>query len=579
MTISSMYDVPTTRTVVKVWEQSTPVLSDDLSSYPDLCISSEEHPRASYTEAYGLAKLIELPSFNDLSAKFTGGPVQSSVALARMSSTVQSHFNALPQEMIAQIFLEVVYCTKPTDKPNPSMLCTLEAIFLRIKTLLSVCSFWKSIGLSLAALWYFVPIADGDFPPPVRCTVSLSLQRAWAARNKSRLYLAAILPPRYSPSILPTPDGRAPQFNAINIEAPSISAIVDFLSALVESQVPGTLSELSILRYYIETEQLANRPGSCLIDSFPDAQKELIIDLIGSLSILRVRSVDIRRWDEVTFSNRLTKLHLEAVTIGNYSKLIQLLQALQLAPELHTLKLSTIFASPEPIAPAQITLKKLHSLYLENLDFGVLRLLVNSIAPGSHHLTLYLTPQVSYIRSLQAEAEFVNFLGLTALLQRSRVSTLLLNGFYRELWMCGPHLSNVLESLPTLSAVQFVNCGLTKVHLLALERTARVPGRSEIPRRPFPNLSRLSLINTVIGDVDTLKHVVGSHRLELVELSSNVTAVDSDNEDDPDPSLCCTYTDQDDIVQWLRNAVPQFNLVDEAWGAQNDFRQGVWPLW
>ncbi|KDN42278.1 hypothetical protein RSAG8_06945, partial [Rhizoctonia solani AG-8 WAC10335] len=558
-----MQDSHSASAIVRAWEEATESLSKSLSSYLDSCISLENYSQKSNAVAREIAPLINFPSLDSAHTKFFGDLVRASFTLARMRNAVLSRFNTLPKEIISQIFLDVVYSSAPTDKPNPSMLGSLETILTRIDNLLSV--------------------SDSELARPTRRIASLSLQRSWESKYDNRLYLAAILPSCYNASNFPAPNGRAPRFSVINIQARTINGTINLLSSLIESQSTQVLSELSIYHYHIEKGRFLNPPQHYLTDSFPDSRKQRMIDLMGSLSVLRIRKVNIR-WDEIAFSNRLVRFHLEAVTLGGYSKLTGLLQTLQSAPELRELKFGTVFAFPESsaLSPTRIVFPKLGSLYLENLDFGVLQVIIDSVAPGSHHRTLYLTSQASYLHMPAVEAEIIDFQRLAGLLKSSRVNTLLLNGYYRELWIRGPFLGTILESLPTLVTLQFVNCGLTEEHLLALERPEPHNNNSETPPLPFPSLIGLSLINTSIGDVVGLKRVVESHRPHSVELSSSVTALKSDNEHNTrewGPSLCYTFTDDDHIVQWLRSTVPQFHLVDDTWGAKHDLRHGVWPLW
>ncbi|CAE6447333.1 hypothetical protein ACGC1H_002402 [Rhizoctonia solani] len=583
MKTDSINDSQNSSAVVRAWEESTQLLSNALSSYLDSCTLLENHTQRSNADAMEIAPLINFPSLDSLHAKFSSDLTRASFTLARMRNALSSRFNTLPKELISEIFLNVVYSPAPTDNPNPSMLNSLETIFTRIGNLLSVCSLWKDIGLSLGALWYFLPLAGSELARPTRQTASLSLQRSSVPQYDNNLCLAAILPSRYNAISFPSPNGRAPRFSAINIQTRTITGAVNLLSSVIQSQAPEVLSELSIYHYHINSERYVNRPRHFLTDSLPDPQKQRLIDLIGSLSVLRIRKVNMR-WDEITFSNRLVRFHLEAVSLGGYFQLTRLLQTLQSASELRELKFGTVFAFPEPsgLSPARIAFSKLRSLYLENLDFGVLQVIIDSVAPGSHHRTLYLTSQAAYVHMPAVEAELIGFQRLAGLLKRSQVNTLLLDGYHRELWISGSFLRIILESLPSLVAFQSVNSSLTEEHLQALERPKPQNDSSERLPLPFPSLTELSLVNTSIGSMDALKLVVESHRIQSVVLSSKVTAVDNNignNTKKRGPSHYYTFSDDNHIVQWLKGSVPQFNLVDDTWGAKHDFRRGVWPLW
>ncbi|CAE6444502.1 unnamed protein product [Rhizoctonia solani] len=578
--MSSMQDDHGASSVIRTWQGASELLSTTLSNYVDSCASLEGYLQQPHACAQEVTTSVDFPSFDSLYAKWSNDLTQAKLTVARARNAVSPRFNSLPQEIITRIFLAVVYSPVPSRLATPDMATSLHVIFLRIDKLISICSLWRDIGLSVGALWYFVPMVDMIFRHRrMHRTAPLSLQRAGTSKAADRMYLAIVRSPNIKDDGFPSPNGQAPAFHAINLQAESLLATVHELSPVIDTQVPGLLSELSIYILYGNKTQDVNVPKNYFTYFLSDSQNSRFIELVGSLSILRIREANIH-WDQINFSDRLTQFYLEEVTLGGYSKLTGLLQILQTASELRTIKLKNVVCYQETCftSSAGIVFPKLESLYLDDLDFGVLQVIYDSVAPGSHHRTLALTKKACGISRVGAEAETIEYRRVADLLKRSSVNTLLLDGYFWKLWIDASFLRMVVESLSTATTLQLVNTGLTKEQLLALEHPEPQSNSSKTSPSAFPTLANLFIISTRIEDTDALKQVVESHQIQNLELSSKVAAIDYEGCVDPSgawgPRFCHTFADDDDIVQWLKSNVPQFRLVDDTWGAKHDIQDG-----
>ncbi|CAE6500822.1 unnamed protein product, partial [Rhizoctonia solani] len=363
--------------VVRRWEENSEQLSATLSSYFESCTTLEKYCKQSQAGPQEVATAFDFPAFDKLHDELSRDLIRAKVIVARTRNAILSRFNSLPQEIITKIFLAVVHSPVPSRLVVPPMADSLHMIFLRVDKIISVCSLWRDIAMSLSALWRFVPLVDGRFcHHRMHRTAPLSLERSGTSKADNRLYLAAMRSFdnrnfKDEELIFPTPDGWAPAFHAINIKAQCLFTTYRLFCSLIDSQVPGRLSELSIYVVYGSKEHDASVPENYFTHYFRDSDYSRFIKLIGSLSVLRVRAANIH-WDQITFSERLVEFYLEGVTLGGYSKLTELLQILRSAPELRTVKLKEVvcYHSSSTTSRTKIEFPKLESLYLDDLDFG-----------------------------------------------------------------------------------------------------------------------------------------------------------------------------------------------------------------
>ncbi|CAE6461089.1 hypothetical protein ACGC1H_003095 [Rhizoctonia solani] len=382
------------------WEYTGDVLANTLATYLRSCMFLETFSPKNAIDAQYLATHIDF-SLNTLHTKPSEELAQSRAILARMRNKTFSRFHSIPNEIISAIFMDVVYAPAPDDNPVISMSRALKIIFSRLYKLLSVCSCWRKMAISLKELWSMVPIAAGRPDFPAHANTPLILERSQASLSSNRpLYLAATLARSNDPYV-PLVDGKAPRFTSINIESQFAYKIFKLLdSLLLHSRSLQAVSELSIRRsFYDDPDEQPTIPSRTqYITNGVSVNSCLFTDLVGSVAFLRIRGVYIP-WDEVTFSNKLVEIRLQSVVLGYNSQLTGFLDMLQSASQLQDLKIISVVAFPdEPTSaksPVKTIFPNLQSLLLENLDFNVLRTVLGSIGPGSHRVTLFLPPKVN----------------------------------------------------------------------------------------------------------------------------------------------------------------------------------------
>ncbi|KDN39636.1 hypothetical protein RSAG8_08664, partial [Rhizoctonia solani AG-8 WAC10335] len=430
------------------WEDAGDTLANALATYLRSCMFLETFSPKNVVDTQHLASRIDF-SLNTLHTKLSQELAQSRALLSRMRNKTVSRFYSIPNEIISAIFMEIVYAPAPGDQRLLSMKKSLKIIFGRLYKLLSVCSSWRNIAISLNGLWSIVPIVCG-----------------------------------------------------------------------------------------------------------------------------------------IIFSEKLVELRLQSVVLGYNSKLTSFLRVLQSASELQELKIISVVAFPDGSSPpdtiSNFTFPKLKSLLLEDLDFNVLRILLGSIAPGSHRLTLFLTPKSRHIYEPDEDPEEVDMQRIYDLLGVVAVDTLLLNGSWADtMWLSETELRDILQLLPSLKTLKMVFWRLKKAYLQALKRPHT--GSSYPNTIRFPRLETLCIIS-YIGNTAALYDAVNSHPIRTMELDGYIpiSSICSDSEDDDladeDFDECDPITDDCDIARRLRAIVPRFQVVDSALEME-DFNRHLWQLW
>ncbi|CAE6410089.1 unnamed protein product [Rhizoctonia solani] len=153
MQVNSSHGRHSASIVLRAWEQAGESLSNALSIYRSSCRSMQEHCQAHNEGIQDIAFRID-SSLDNLHAKFSEELCWTRAVLARTRNGVLSRFNSLPKELVAQIFLDVVYSPGPTDGPNPSMvdslrnIVTQQSMLYRPNSARKFCSIDASRGIS-----------------------------------------------------------------------------------------------------------------------------------------------------------------------------------------------------------------------------------------------------------------------------------------------------------------------------------------------------------------------------------------------------------------------------------------------
>ncbi|CAE6481637.1 unnamed protein product [Rhizoctonia solani] len=572
-------------TSVLRWEAAGELLADTLSGYLKSCLSLESYPldNLNSTNCKNLALRIDL-SLDSLHARLSRELAQSRVALAKTRNKIVSSCYSLPNEILAEIFLNVVYAPAPNDRPNLPMDRVLRQMYARLHGVLSVCAVWRHIGMELRGLWPVVPLGGRRSKCPSALATTLSLERSRASPNQDRNIHLAVLSYMKHCSDLLVMERRIPQFRTLNLQTDSTYSMTRFFNELLARGPLHNLSEMSIYRQQEERwDHLGNPRLPQPVDDVTHAMRtrDVFMDLLRTVAVLRVRGICIG-WEKVHFSNRLVELRLQSVVFGQDTQLVDLLQALDAASELRDLKLISVITLHDstvslPLLLGKLSFPNLKSLLLEDLNFTTLKLVLSSVAPGSHQLQLFLTDNCRKIHIPDTTPEEANIEEIYGLLRRVVVDTLILKGHgVLSHWLNHTELHGLLKTLPALKTLKMAYWDLTEDHLIALKRPrARKKGASQ----SFPCIHNLYLLDVQIYETMTLKNLVNSHSVQRMGFSGiiikDISADDEANSQEDDFE---EFTEGAPIVKWLRQNVPQFRLVRNL-SEDMDFEQEVWRLW
>ncbi|EUC61618.1 hypothetical protein RSOL_401690, partial [Rhizoctonia solani AG-3 Rhs1AP] len=491
---------------------------------------------------------------------------QSRMLLARTRNKISSRAYSLPNEVLADIFMNVVYTPGPHEFYVPSMKDGLRRMFGRLYSLLAVCTTWRNVGLGLSKLWSVIPLGDKKTIQPTPEATSLVLQQSHAWNSGHRpLHLAAVLSNRYT-SVPPLLEERAPRFTSINIEArhksPAMN-ITTLLESLIKTQTPSILSELSIHQYHDLMEDEL-RPCLPQVHEYlgfrmSAQERDLFTTLIGSLATFRLKRANIH-WNTITFSDKLVNLHLQSVVLGDPTKLNEFLHALESAPELRDVKLISVVAfipssrhgNPPPV---KISLPKLQSLLLHDLTFNIVKHVLASISPGSHRLKVGMSGKSYYNCLPNGKLDKSDSQPILSLLNRSGIDTLFLTpNDCDSRYVDYDRLHTILKYLPCLKTLIMSDWKWERGSIPALERP--------VSGAPFPTLSEIYITCGFVYEVNLLPRIAASHSLQTLVL-------------DHHSSLALTFDGAEHTIQELKSRVPDFRLVKSI----EDFSHEVWPLW
>ncbi|CAE7146455.1 unnamed protein product [Rhizoctonia solani] len=485
--------------------------------------------------------------------------------------------DSLPNEILEEIFIYVVYTPGPDETRFPEIKKGIRRIFWRLHCLMAVCSTWRNLVINLPKLWTVIPMAGIHYYLPTSEAVSLALQRSQATSKYRVLHLVAVLSYHLNCPLAPIEHTGLPQYATINIEVQSYSLlypIAGLLKKVIKFQDPVFLSELSLHHDHCQRPHGGyrfSRPqqNDYLDYQMSDEQYDKLLELLGNVRILRLRNINIH-WNTVRLT-QVVHFHLQSVVLGNHDELVEFLLMLQHAPRLQTLKLISVDALNRvtnqlyPI-PEKIALPELESLVLSDVSFNVLQVVLNSIAPGSHRTKVALTrksgtttydlyhPEGDGSDEEEVQEE-VGSKELLDLLKSSNVHTVRYDvSGSKSRWVDQEHLRRMLRSLPSLKSLIMTGWRWDLGVILALKRP-----RSD---KPFPYLTELVIVHGGhIRDARYLPHIAAGHSLRTL-------VVDGAN----------TLGKHEKIIQRLRGVVPDFRF-DPHPEQVEELNHSTWRLW
>ncbi|EUC62650.1 hypothetical protein RSOL_424760, partial [Rhizoctonia solani AG-3 Rhs1AP] len=141
-----------------------------------------------------------------------------------------------------------------TGYASDLMLRRIKTIYLRVYTLLQVCTLWQRVGLTCPILWTVVPIIDQEHPKrSLAAPIKLILQRAGRKNLHLVISVDKVLYEQFE-----NLSAHLDRFSVINVWSDSFSRneMPEVLSRILEHSAPGWISKLSLKQDYLGTAAL-----------------------------------------------------------------------------------------------------------------------------------------------------------------------------------------------------------------------------------------------------------------------------------------------------------------------------------
>ncbi|CAE6459900.1 unnamed protein product [Rhizoctonia solani] len=571
--------LPPCPTIVE-WEEAGASLVTAFGKYMNLCLNLGTDSLREGATSKDLVSRID-SALAITHAALSSYLNESSSALARTRNKLASPIFRFPEELMSEIFMNVVF-NRHGQKSSGSL--SLESssrmIYRRLYSLFGVCSAWRDLILVRGALWSVIPILPSRSDRKHKV-----IKRILRRVGGSPLHLAVFMEWASPTRLVKVLNEYGPRFRTVNLSASSRYVIRDAMHRLLEHDTPGSLCELSI--QFNKAELVNHRTPEESDYLFPRDHIDHVsfASLVGTLTAFRISGLHFH-WDTMARATRLVELRIEQITLGYDDALVSLVQALSSAPNLRDLKMISVSTFRDPAAThdrkliVPVAFPNLKSLFLQDLYFNSLEYLLPIISPGSYRLILFLARKSLEINVVRdnvpgneeedIELERVEVSDLGSALVDTPVDTLMITGVWNDCWLTGPEIRLLLVAMPTLKALQISHWDLDHSVWRALRRSTAARSCPEDYR--FPALESLYLCSARLINQRGLRNMVASHPLQEVVLGG----IFGDTLRQLSESDSC---DGDNgVTGWLKTNVPVFRLV-RSFYEPPEFYSDVWQLW
>ncbi|CAE6345162.1 unnamed protein product [Rhizoctonia solani] len=562
-----MFGSPPDSSTIKQWEEAGASLATALGHYLHLSLNLGVTALKYGTPPNYLATRID-SALQTLHVSLDQQVTQARSTLAHTRNRIVCSINRLPNEILPEIFLHVIF--PDSDLDSPPMKKRITTMYRSLYDLISVCSEWKKIILARGYFWSIIPITDLTLSTD---RSSCTTRRILESSSGTDLHLAAVLD--YMPhgqNDLNYLSEHASRVQSINIMTKSRFVIIPILDQFRQLDSSGKLSEISI--NYREPFHPTGLPGEFDYIFLPrSTEQELFKELLARLSIVRLSGSPLS-WDGVTFSHRLVELELRDFSWGYDIALSGFLAALPPATQLQNLKIISVETCPylrtsqSTMTRTKISLPSLQNLVLRDLYYNTFHYLLMSLTSHSHRLTLHLTNKAFQIRRLGAsEPEDVFAQTVVDLFRGVTAGALWLSGDRHDPWMSPEDLWELLNAMPGLDTLVMDDCDYDLDYSEMLER----PSNSD--KFTFPWLKTMQFTRARIRSEDAFKSMVEtySNSLERMELGACIgNGSEFSNSHGP-------VEEDEDIAIWLQERVPEFELINPLY-TPPEFRTLEWEL-
>ncbi|KAL5633500.1 hypothetical protein ACGC1H_003860 [Rhizoctonia solani] len=568
-------DSPPPCATIKRWEDASASLEAAFKDYMDMCFglgidSLRGEPQ------HDLAPRIDF-TLSMTHTRISHYLKESSCVLARTRNKLASSLYNFPEEVLSQIFLDVVFDHNGSQGSQiPSMRQDVRLIYHRLYSLIGVCSSWRDILMERGIFWSVIPMVSN---PSIKREgpFELCLTRA----GGSRLHLAVDHQVATSSTDLGTVlANHRSRLRAINIcvDDGDDETMEYVVSQLLKHIPHGSLSELSIQLTDSESSDMSTElPEDSDYIMYRDSPQQASFSrLVQSLTAFRLYGARFH-WDTLSFSTRLVELRIERVVLGYDDMIASFLQTLSLATGLRDLKIIAISTfrkrSPTPLSP--ITFPALQSLFIEDLYLNTLEHLLPMIAPGSHRLTLFLSSDSLEINVLEdedtddeTEDDETRLDGLCSLLEHTSIDTLMMTGEGGGGWLTGFRLAQLLRSMPTLKTLKMDGWCFDKDLCQRLTRSKNI---TTSKHSLLSTLQNLHLSSVEICHSKSFCDMIVTHSLRQIVLGGVFSSTIAGWEPLQVDSA---------IVTWIKRSMPDLDLrltEQEYW--LPEFYEDEWRLW
>ncbi|KAH7325431.1 hypothetical protein B0J17DRAFT_710219 [Rhizoctonia solani] len=465
----------------------------------------------------------------------------------------------LPEEILIDIFFLLINHAglgSPLERPFDK---TVHSAYKQLFILIGVCSGWRRICLSRGAFWSLIS-ARKHWKVP-ESIIDLCLERV----KDSDLHLDAELYDAPNDRLLEIITKYGPRVRTLNLSGETPEALRNTVSSLLEQSRPGFIPSLFLRNDQVTLDNDSHHTWPLL---FPLASPEhtLFAGFADSLSALRLRGFNLG-WRHTEFS-KLVELKLHHICFHKLSEIADLMHAIASAPILRRLQLIDLRCHLDDVHTLQIdqhgNFPPLHPtlqfLFLKNIRWGLLLLILRSIIPGSYKTV------VSYSRKIFLERYSTDLTLLKeSVLQSFNIDTLMVS---RNWVQYSDFIPCLLRAMPTIKGLCIAHCEFTEKTFKGL--TCPLSPSTDGGNAGPATIRRLHILGSTfeLSDLEGLKEVVTSHGIQELKLGGSVDRLKSDPEHIPTLEHPIRFEDPNDdehtapIKEWLRSAVPKFDLVE-----------------
>ncbi|KDN39037.1 hypothetical protein RSAG8_09073, partial [Rhizoctonia solani AG-8 WAC10335] len=142
------------------WEEAGASLVTALTNYTGLCLNLGTNSLREGTDSEDLVSRID-STLTGVHTAMSHRLSESKSALARTRNKLASPLFHFPEEVVSEIFMNVVFDhSNPASSRPRSLERDTRMIYRRLYSLLGVCSVWRELVLARGAMWSVIPIIE-----------------------------------------------------------------------------------------------------------------------------------------------------------------------------------------------------------------------------------------------------------------------------------------------------------------------------------------------------------------------------------------------------------------------------------